>query len=148
MRRLITGRRAGILAALVAVLGSAATTASAHVAAKPVMQIRHIAASQVCPLTSTICVFSQANFQGFEDELTPIEISGQWSSFGSIGVTFHPASAINNSGSTIWVHDEQTEQFHAICSGGAENFGFSAGYFFVQYGVPGGCYGSHPGGAP
>ncbi len=148
MRRLITGRKAGVLAALVAVVGSGATTTSAQVAAEPVAQIRHIAASQVCPITVTICVFSKANFQGYEDELTPADYSGQWFSFGQVGVTFHPASAINNSGSTIWVHDEQTEQFHAICSGGAENFGFSAGYFFIQYAVPGGCYGRHPGGAP
>jgi hypothetical protein len=148
MRRLITGRRAGVLAALVAVLGSGATTASAQAAAKPIAQIRHIAAAPACP-SATICVFSQINYQGFEDEISTSLYHSQWLSFSQAGVTFHPESAIDHSNSAVWLLDDQNELAVAICGGANMPVSdFSFGYFFIQYNVPDGCNHSLPSGSP
>jgi len=130
--RLIAGCGAGLLASVVAVLGTGPITASAN----------------SCP-ARTVCVWSGPNFTGQFQEIPAASFHSQWFSADSV-VGFHITSAENNTNSSFWLHDEATEDFGAICGGGdfAASFPFQSGYFFIQYNVPQGCGGNPPSGSP
>jgi hypothetical protein len=151
---------AGIIsaAALVAVAGTVVAQARAEAAGRS--HPARAAALPSCP-SATICAFTGPDATGTQANFPTSANHSQWINFDA-AAGFHPDSIIDNSGSDIWVYDQQNaEAGNPIAgpycafgtsqrdytftdwvetNGGTSSQGYSAesyqpGWFFIQFGV-------------
>jgi hypothetical protein len=153
-------RSAAAVATAIAVAGIAGTvvaTARAetgHSAGAPAASL------PACP-SATICAFTGPDATGTQKNFPTSGYHSSWINFNT-PVGFHPDSIINNSGSDIWVWDQQNERNGSSIAGpycafgtsqrdytftdwvqtngGKPNQGYASqsyqpGWFFIQYNV-------------
>jgi hypothetical protein len=105
-RQKIAWSAAGIISAtaLVAVTGTVVAQARTGSAGRSHSALT-AADLPSCP-SATICAFTGPDATGTQANFPTSANHSQWIDFDSV-VGFHPDSIINNSGSDIWVYDEQ-----------------------------------------
>ncbi len=119
---------AAAVAAITGTVVAQATTVSVH---------RHGRAREAvvatCP-AATICAFSGTDETGTEAQFTTASSHSAWIDFDSVA-GFHPASIIDNSGSDIWVYDQENAEAGVSIDGQPYcAFGTSLqGYTFYNY---------------
>jgi hypothetical protein len=96
-----------------------------------------------CP-TATICAFTGANGTGTQENFPTSSYHSAWINF-TTAAGFHPESIIDNSGSDIWMYDQQAAQSGDTTAGPYCAFGtslrsytftgYQPGWFFIQYNV-------------
>ena len=149
-----------IAAASVAIAGTGTAVAHAKAGAERRPDLAAAAALPSCP-SATICAFTGPAATGTQRNFSTSANHSQWIDFNS-AAGFHPGSIINNSGSDIWVYDQQNAdsgstiagpycafgtslRFYTFTdwvqvNGGTTSQGYTAqtyqpGWFFIQYNV-------------
>jgi hypothetical protein len=128
-RQKMTWSAAAIVTAAAAVAVGGTVVAQAGTGAAH----RHLTAQPTCP-SATICAFTGPNETGTQANFPTSANHSQWIDFDSV-VGFHPDSIINNSGSDIWVYDEQNADSGSSIAGPYCAFGTSlgSGYTFTDW---------------
>jgi hypothetical protein len=134
-RQKIAWSAAGIISAtaLVAVTGTVVAQARTGEAGRSHSALT-AADLPSCP-SATICAFTGPDATGTQANFPTSANHSQWIDFDSV-VGFHPDSIINNSGSDIWVYDEQNADSGNPIAGPYCAFGTSLrDYTFTDYNV-------------
>jgi hypothetical protein len=149
MRHLLSGRRAGLLAAVAAAtpLGSAAAVPAP--AAAGLQHSTRVASARSAPRVDftcqspDVCVFPNDDYTGTYGrpwfgpaQLNPAIYSGPpWVTFATWAITPNPGSLTNASDSCVWVYDAATGYVDYVLPHSQLDLDHSDGWLFIQYGV-------------
>jgi len=84
-----------------------------------------------CP-SRTVCAWSGSNYSGTYDTFSVVDWHSDWINFDN-PIGFHPYTITDNSGSVIWVYDEEANAAYCLSTGPYWNLNNNFGWFFIEY---------------